>query len=57
MGPAKLPDIPAFRDALFHALAAPGMQKAAVGELIRGIVVQPTAAWGILCNFQTFFRR
>ena len=51
----KLPDIPTFQATLLHALDTPEMQKAAVGGLIRGIVVCPTAALEIECGFQTFF--
>ena len=52
----KLPAIPTFQETLLQSLDDPEMQKAAVGGLIQGIIVQPTAALEIQCSFQTFFQ-
>ena len=51
----KLPDIPTFQAELIQALDKPEMQKAAVSGLIQGIIVQPTAALEIQCNFSNLF--
>ena len=48
----KLPDIPTFQATLLPSLADPEMQKAAVSGLIDEIIVHPTAALEIQCNFQ-----
>ena len=47
---SKLPDISTFQATPLHALNTPKIQKAAVGELIREIVVHPTAALEIQCG-------
>ena len=47
----QLPDIRTFQAELIQALDKPEMQKAAVSGLIQEIVVQPTAALEIQCNF------
>ena len=51
----KLPDIPTFQAELIQALDKPEMQKAAISGLIDEIVVQPTAALEIQCNFSSLF--
>ena len=51
----KFPTINTFRDWPIKVLDTPEIQKAVVRGLIEEIVIHPTAALDIRCNFSTLF--